>query len=60
MKYAIIHKDNVIITMEKFNDRRINSVLQVGLGYQDITVVPSDEQKIPWIINEDLKIVELL
>jgi hypothetical protein len=60
MKYAIIHKDNVIITMEKFNDRRINSVLQVSLGYQDITVVPSDEQKIPWIINEDLKIVELL
>jgi hypothetical protein len=59
MKYAIIHKNNVIQTMLKFNTRMINSILKDELEIEGINVFLPDEEKIPWIINEDTKILAI-
>lgn len=59
MKYAIIHKDNVVQTLTKFNTRMINSILKEELEL-DITVFLPDEEKIPWTINEDTRILPIV
>ena len=59
MKYAIVHKENVVQTLTKFNTRMINSILKEELEL-DITVFLPDEDKIPWTINEDTKILPIV
>lgn len=59
MKYAIVHKDNVVQTLTKFNTRMINSILKEELEL-DVTVFLPDEEKIPWTINEDTKILSIV
>lgn len=58
MKYAIVHKDNVIQTLTNFKTRMINSVLQEELEL-DIKVYLPDEEKVPWKINEVTKILQV-
>ena len=53
--YAIVHKDNVMITSEKWYVGRLNSELQ-DLEIKK-TIYPSDEQNVPITIDQDTKIL---
>ena len=56
--YAIVYKDNLVQKLTKWNPRMINSVLQEELEL-DIKVYLPDEEKVPWKINEDTKILQI-
>lgn len=56
--YAIVYKENVVQKLMKWNPRMINSVLQEELEL-DIKVYLPDEEKVPWKINQDTKILEV-
>ena len=53
--YAIVHKNNVMITSEKWYIGRLNSELQ-DLEINK-TIYPSDEQNVPITIDQDTKIL---
>ena len=56
--YAIVHKNNVTITSEKWYVGRLNSELQ-DLEINK-TIYPSDEQNVPITIDQDTKILKYL
>jgi len=56
--YAIVYKENVVQKLTKWNPRMITSVLQEELEL-DIKVYLPDEEKVPWKINEDTKILQV-
>jgi len=56
--YAIVHKNNVTITSEKWYVGRLNSELQ-DLEINK-TIYPSDEQNVPITIDENTKILKYL